>query len=127
MGGSIKGERRGGRRKGTPNRATPAMAVARTAAVHQALTGGETPLDVMTRVMRGEAGITDRQFAAACAAAPCVHARLSAAVVEHRDALTDLSLDQLLALTAAAERCVAADALAPPAGGEGEAEEGAVH
>jgi hypothetical protein len=81
-GGSAPGERRGGRQKGTSNKATPKLKAAGKKAVKRALAGGATPLDIMTLVMRGAAHISDRQFAAAQAAAPYVHARLSAGKVE---------------------------------------------
>ncbi len=54
------------------------MKAARGKAIDKALTDGETPLDIMTLVMRGSQEITERQFAAACAAAPYVHPKLSA-------------------------------------------------
>jgi hypothetical protein len=91
-GGSAPGERRGGRQKGSLNKATPALKAARKTAIVRALAGGKTPLDVMTMVMRGIGDITERQFAAACAAAPYVHPRLSAGKVE-----ADFGFDKLLA------------------------------
>jgi hypothetical protein len=73
------GKREGaGRKKGAANKATPKLKAARGKAIDKALTGGETPLDIMTLVMRGSQDITERQFAAACAAAPYVHPKLSA-------------------------------------------------
>jgi hypothetical protein len=82
--GSRPGERRGGRKKGTPNRKTAAM----IKAVRQS---GITPLDFMLEVMRGKppegAGpaefiaFTNLRFEAAKAAAPYVHPKLSA--IEH--------------------------------------------
>jgi hypothetical protein len=39
---------------------------------------GELPLDLILRRMRGDTTVTDRQFAAAVAAAPFIHPRLSA-------------------------------------------------
>jgi hypothetical protein len=91
-GGSAPGKRRGGRQKGSVNKHTPKLKAARKRAVIVALAGGTTPLDIMTLVMRGAADITERQFAAACAAAPYVHPRLSAGKVE-----ADLGFDLLLA------------------------------
>lgn len=79
MTGSIKGERRGGRKKGTPNKKTAEL-VAKVEAE------GMTPLDFLLAVMRGE--LPERtekadpegedfglRFEAAKAAAPYVHAK----------------------------------------------------
>lgn len=126
-GGSKPGERRGGRQKGVPNKATPALREARNAAMRDALEGGETPLDVITKVMRGNAGITERQFAAAVAAAPYVHARLSAAIIENRNPISSLTNEQLAILYAAAERLVAADISEGVGSGDSETGSGAIH
>ena len=68
--GSAPGERRGGRQKGTPNRAT----AAREAEVEAS---GMTPLDYMLAVLRDEeASAEDRKWAAQHAA-PYVHPRLA--------------------------------------------------
>ena len=74
--GSKLGERRGGRQKGTPNRAT---------AVRQAeiAASGETPLDYMLRVMRDETADPSRRDDMARAVAPYVHPKLAA--VEQKD------------------------------------------
>jgi hypothetical protein len=95
---AVPGQRFGGRAKGTPNKRTPALKKARDAALKEALTGGESPLDIIIHVMRETGEITDRQFAAACAAAPYVHARLSSATVVHKDAFSDLTVVELRAL-----------------------------
>lgn len=72
--GSAPGERRGGRQKGTINKAN-ALKRAEIAAT------GETPLDYMLRVMRDESAVYDRRDKAASAAAPFVHPKLAA--IEH--------------------------------------------
>jgi hypothetical protein len=72
--GSAPGERRGGRKKGTPNKAT-AKRQAEIAA------SGLTPLEHMLRVMRDPKAAKDRRDDMAKAAAPYVHPKLAS--VEH--------------------------------------------
>lgn len=74
MRGSAPGERRGGRQKGTPNKASAAK-------VAEIAKTGETPLDYMLRVMRDALADNDRRDKMAAAAAPYVHPKLAA--VEH--------------------------------------------
>ena len=69
--GSLPGERRGGRQKGTPNRATAAQAAAIAAS-------GLTPLDYMLSVLRDETAPRSERMEAAAKAAPYVHPRLAA-------------------------------------------------
>ena len=71
MRGSSPGERRGGRQKGTPNRATAAKAA-------EIAASGMTPLDYMISVMRDETATRPERLEAAAKAAPYVHPRLSA-------------------------------------------------
>jgi len=71
MRGSSPGERRGGRQKGTPNRATAAKAA-------EIAASGMTPLDYMLAVMRDETAARPERLEAAAKAAPYVHPRLSA-------------------------------------------------
>ena len=68
--GSRPGERRGGRKKGTPNKKT-AERYAQMAA------SGEMPLEYMLRVMRDESAPETRRDEMAKAAAPYEHSRLS--------------------------------------------------
>lgn len=70
MSGSRKGERRGGRKPGTPNRRT-AEAVAKAEA------SGLMPLDYMLSVLRDESQPQEARFAAAEKAAPYLHPRLA--------------------------------------------------
>lgn len=70
MRGSQPGERRGGRAKGTPNKATAAKAA-------EIAASGLTPLDFMLKVMRDEGEDMDRRCDMAKAAGPYVHAKLS--------------------------------------------------
>lgn len=72
--GSAPGERRGGRKKGTPNKRTAAMQA-------EILATGESPLDYMLRVMRDPSADHERRDKMAAAAAPYVHPKLSA--IEH--------------------------------------------
>jgi len=71
MPGSLPGERRGGRRKGTPNRATAAQGAAIAAS-------GLTPLEYMLSVLRDETAPRPERMEAAARAAPYVHPRLAA-------------------------------------------------
>jgi hypothetical protein len=88
-GGSKPGERRGGRKKGTPNKAN----AAREAEVKAA---GITPLDYMLQVMRDDSLPQERRDEMAKAAAPYVHPKLAATTldgkltVSHEDALDEL-------------------------------------
>src|SRR5512147_2018777 len=72
--GSLPGERRGGRQKGTPNRATSAKAAAIAAS-------GLTPLDYLLSVLRDDTAPRAERMEAAAKAAPYVHPRLAA--IEH--------------------------------------------
>jgi hypothetical protein len=69
--GSLPGERRGGRQKGTPNRASAAKA-------DEIAASGMTPLDYLISVMRVETATPPERLEAAAKAAPYVHPRLSA-------------------------------------------------
>ena len=69
-GGSKPGERRGGRKKGTPNRIT-AERWAKYAA------GGEMPIDYMLRIMRDATKDKSIRSDMAKAAAPYLHPRLA--------------------------------------------------
>jgi hypothetical protein len=69
-GGSKPGERRGGRHKGTPNRATGAREAAIAAS-------GVTPLQFLIDQMRDERLDLATRIDAAKSAAPYVHPRLS--------------------------------------------------
>ena len=68
----------GGRKRGTPNKAS----AAREAAVGAS---GLTPLDYMLRVIRDEQAPTELRLDAAARAAPYVHPRLSSVAVENKD------------------------------------------
>lgn len=74
MPGSKPGERRGGRKAGTPNKAT----AAREAKVKAE---GLTPLDYMLQVLRNEEETPANRMWAAEKAAPYVHPKLAS--VEH--------------------------------------------
>lgn len=85
--GAKPGERRGGRKKGTPNKATKT----RKEIAKKALESGITPLEFMLDVMRKEipadaepaikVAMIGMRFEAAKAAAPYVHPKLAA--IEH--------------------------------------------
>ena len=68
----ANGKKTGGRKKGTPNKATTAAAVRAEVAA-----SGEIPLDYMLRVMRDETAEPTRRDAMAKAAAPYVHPSLA--------------------------------------------------
>jgi hypothetical protein len=70
MRGSGPGERRGGRKKGTPNRATSWRE-------REVKAGGDTPLDYLLSVMRNDRLPRAERTDAAKAAAPYVHPKLA--------------------------------------------------
>jgi len=72
--GSKPGERRGGRKKGTPNKIT-------TVQREIAAATGELPCDYMLRIMRDKSVADDRRDRMAAAAAPFYHPKF--ANVEH--------------------------------------------
>jgi len=81
MVGRPKGKpKTGGRKKGTLNKATKK----RRKLTEELLKGGKTPLDVMLSMMREERTFDANLLAAAVAAAPYVHPKLSA--IEHTGA-----------------------------------------
>src|SRR4051812_9218800 len=90
----------GGRTKGTPNRSTVIRKQLAERGMQTLLEDGVLPLEVMLRRMRGDDSITDNQFAAAIAAAPYVHPKLSAvemnAVLERK--ATELTDEELAAI-----------------------------
>src|SRR4051812_25176961 len=100
------GRKTGGRQKGTPNRETLRKTDQAWAAVAAALASGLMPLDVILTVMRGgpEAeAITERQYEAAVAAAPYLHAKLSSTTLDATlrtdpTSLTDTQLAPIIAL-----------------------------
>jgi hypothetical protein len=96
--GSKPGERRGGRRKGTLNKATVERRMRVASGLKAAVETGELPLDVILRRMRGDTTVSNPQFEAAVAAAPYCHPRLSA--VAHQPA-PDLSREERRAALAA--------------------------
>ena len=81
--GSKPGERRGGRKKGTPNRATTAKVAALNAASADL---GATPLSFLLSVMRDASVSTDLRISVAKTAARLVHGRGNAAPVQSRNA-----------------------------------------
>jgi hypothetical protein len=68
----AKGKKTGGRKKGTPNKATTAAAIQVEIAA-----SGEVPLDYMLRVMRDPGADPVRRDRMAIAAAPFCHVRVS--------------------------------------------------
>lgn len=69
-GGSKPGERRGGRQKGTPNKAAQALR-------DDMAEAGEIPLSYMLRVMRDRSADDERRDKMAIAAAAFMHPKLS--------------------------------------------------
>ena len=78
----AKGKKTGGRKLGTPNRATTAVAIKAEVAA-----SGEIPLDYMLRIMRDESVEPSRRDEMAKAAAPYVHPKLAA--IENRHGVTE--------------------------------------
>jgi hypothetical protein len=76
----MKGEKTGGRRKGSKNKIKPPEDVIRKVeaeAVANCIATGETPLAYMLRVMRDPTVEDPRRDETARAAAPYVHAKIS--------------------------------------------------
>ena len=80
----AKGFKTGGRRAGTPNRATAAKAAAIEAS-------GLTPLDYMLTVLRDEKAPAADRLAAAKAAAPFVHPKLMAKEASEQEGAANLA------------------------------------
>lgn len=80
MRGSKPGERRGGRKAGTPNK-RPSQAVFAAHMAQGARACGLTPLDYMLAIMRDETQPLALRVQAAVAAAPYLHRRLKASCV----------------------------------------------
>ena len=103
-GGAKPGERRGGRKKGTPNQRTVFKAVADAQIRERAQARGIMPLEVMLENMRMayEAGDMATAHEAAKDAAPYIHPKLSAvaATVDQRvtvDLEADAAAEYLIA------------------------------
>ena len=95
----ARGFKTGGRKKGTPNKATIERRLRLRAGVQAAIDDGLLPLDVMLARMRGDTAITDQQYQAAVAAAPYVHPKLAAiALPEQGTDFSELSDDELHAM-----------------------------
>lgn len=96
--GSLPGERRGGRQKGAKNKKTEI----RKQLVEDALADGLQPIHYLLKIMRGEETADKDKLAAAIAAAPYIHPRLSAieanvsASVKHD--IDDFTSDELLSI-----------------------------
>jgi hypothetical protein len=83
--GSRPGERRGGRKKGTPNRRTAALKTAEqtlAAGVNDARAGGLEPLDYLLSIMRDPTADPHLRLVAARASAPYRHPALQAVRVQ---------------------------------------------
>lgn len=95
-----------GRPKGKKDLAPRMTGARRAALVHVAKVNGLTPLKVMLEDMERKYRAGDLEAAATRAetCAPYIHARLASTTVTHRDAIDELSLDELRSLLAAAER-----------------------
>jgi len=83
----AQGKKTGGRKPGTPNKATVERRLRATHGLRTALDDGLLPLDVMLARMRDEPlpngqRVTDEQFQAAVAAAPYIHQKLAATTLK---------------------------------------------
>jgi hypothetical protein len=100
MRGSGPGERRGGRKKGTPNRASKAREI-------EVQNSGATPLEFLLGIMRNSEVPRRERLEAAKAAAPYVHAKFAALVkIETKSEydLTKLTDEEIETVTAILER-----------------------
>lgn len=79
--GSRPGERRGGRKPGTPNKIRAVQVEFQASAAASARIAGITPLEFMLDLMRDESNPKGMRFEAAKASAPYIHARLSSVQV----------------------------------------------
>jgi hypothetical protein len=82
----ARGQKTGGRQRGTPNKLTIERELRAAHGVAAAADTGLLPIDVLLARMRDEAlpngrKVTDPQFEAAVAAAPYLHPRLAATTV----------------------------------------------
>ena len=87
----MKGQKTGGRQIGSKNKIKPPAELIRKVeaeAVANSITTGETPLQYMLRVMRDPTQDQPRRDEMARAAAPYVHARLTAVDAKHTKTLT---------------------------------------
>jgi hypothetical protein len=108
--GSRPGERRGGRKPGTPNKAHAHEAEFRRRVLLDARAAGVTPLEFMLALMRDEENPKGMRFEAAKAAAPYIHARLSSVQVsgdadkpiEHNVTVADAFTSRIARLAARA-------------------------
>jgi hypothetical protein len=74
----ASGFKTGGRRRGTPNKASAAKAA-------EVRSSGLTPLDYMVSVMRNKKLPLDRRLEAAKSAAPYIHPKLASVAVKSED------------------------------------------
>lgn len=87
-GGAAPGERRGGRRKGTPNKVSKRERMRK-----ECEASGMTPLEYMLKLLRDPVAPLEMRNWAANAAAPYVHPKLAAAVkADGTDLPTDLAM-----------------------------------
>lgn len=94
-----------GRKPGTVSEATKARKKMADEAIKAMEADSITPLHIFRRVMGGDVSITEMQLEAAKAAAPYVHARLSAVTMNAtvKRSVTDYSDEELAALAADGE------------------------
>jgi hypothetical protein len=97
----ARGQKTGGRQRGTPNRLTIEREIRAAHGVVAAAETGLLPIDVLPARMRDEnlpngQKVTDAQFEAAVAAAPYLHPRLAASTVNAngKGVIVDLSPEQ---------------------------------
>ena len=97
----MKGQKTGGRKKGSKNKIKPPEDVIRKAeaeAVANCIATGESPLSYMLRVMRDPTVADPRRDEMARAAAPYVHAKISPENTKTTDT-HQVTLAQLVALS----------------------------
>lgn len=92
----------GGRKPGARNKTTLEREAFARSAVHEAMAGGEMPLEVILNTMRGAKEYTATQYQAAVDAAPYCHPKLAAvdlnATISHDpDELSDAELAAIAA------------------------------
>ena len=112
-GGSLPGERRGGREKGTPNRVQK-KAVFRA----QVEASGLSPLEYMLKVMRDPEADEFRRDRMSAWAAPYVHPRLAS--IDFNDTASRRSLEEIESRITAVLRAVFTGGTGKPSGAAGE-------
>ena len=86
-----------GRPKGSPNKRTTTRVPRKLAQLHRLVATEELPLDILMRAARDETKPIELRLAAAKAAAPYFHARVSSSLPKTSFEMSDAELEAVLA------------------------------